>query len=122
EKGPALKNIAVDAEKGTIGFAVAPGATVRLSDIETALQAQKITIPRDKLTISPNSMLMVSGATSEDALKKLETELKSSKLFDSASAKLARTGTAAEITVKGGTTPAPRAKVEEAIAKAGPDF
>jgi|SoiMethySBSTD1v2_1073268.scaffolds.fasta_scaffold26178_3 hypothetical protein len=122
EKTPALKSIMVDADKGTIGFAIAPGAMVRLSEIETALQAQKITVPRDKQTISPNSTLMVSGATSEDSVKKLEAELKSSKLFDSVSAKLVGTGKPAEVTVKGGTTPATRAKVEEAITKAGPDF
>jgi hypothetical protein len=122
EKSTALKNITLDAEKGTIGFALAPGQAVRLTEIETALTGEKISIPRDKLTIGPNSTLMVSGVSSEESVSKLEAELKSSKLFDSVKARLVGTGKPAELTVKGGGAPATRAKVEEALAKAGPDF
>jgi hypothetical protein len=122
EKSTALKNITLDADKGTIGFALAPGQTVRLTEIETVLTAEKISIPRDKMTIGPNSTLMVSGVSSEESVSKLETELKNSKLFDSVKARLVGTGKPAELTVKGGGAPATRAKVEEALAKAGPDF
>jgi len=122
EKDAVLKNISVDAEKGTIGFGVAKDQTVRLSELESALSAQKVSISRDKLSIGPNSTLVVSGVSTEDSVKKLEAELKSSKLFDSVSARLMGTGKPAELTVKGGGMPTTRAKVEEALAKASPDF
>jgi hypothetical protein len=122
EKSPSLRNVTLDADKGTVTFALAPGQSVRLTEIESALTAQKVSIPRDKLTIASSSTLVVSGVSSEESAKKLETELKNSKLFDSVNTRLVGTGKPAELTVKGGTTPATRAKVEEALAKAGPDF
>lgn len=122
EKSTALRNIVLDETKGTIGFALAPGQSVRLSEIEAALTPWKVSIPHDKQTIGSSSTLLVNGVSSEDSVKKLEAELKSSKLFDSVTARLMGTGKPAELTVKGGTTPATRAKVEEALTKAGPDF
>lgn len=121
EKSPSLRNVVIDADKGWVAFALAPGQNVRLTEIESALTAEKISVPRDKLTIASNSTLVVSGVSSEESAKKLETELKNSKLFDSVNTRIVGTGKPVEITVKGGTTPATRAKVEEALAKAGPD-
>lgn len=121
EKSPSLRNVTIDADKGTVAFSLAPGQSVRLTEIESALTGQKVSIPRDKLTIASSSMLVVTGVTEESA-KKLETELKNSKLFDTVNTRIVGAGKPAEITVKGGTTPATRAKVEEALAKAGPDF
>jgi len=122
EKSPTLQNVKLDADKGTIAFALAPGQTVRLTEIETALTSQKISVPHDKLTLSPSSTLVVSGVSSDESMKKLETELKNAKMFDSVACRLTGTGKPAEVTVKCGNTATTRAKVEETIAKASPEF
>lgn len=122
EKSPALRNITMDGTKGTIGFALAPGQAVRLTELEAVLSAEKISIPRDKLALGSSSTLLVNGASSEDSIKKVEAELKSSKLFDSVTGRLVGSGKPAELTVKSGATPATRARVEAALAQAGPEF
>jgi hypothetical protein len=122
EKSPTLQNIKLDADKGTIGFALAPGQTVRLTEIEAVLTPQKVTIPRDKLTLSPSSTLVISGVSTDESVKKLETELKNAKMFDSVSCRLTGTGKPAEVAVKCSNAGTTRAKVEETLAKAGPEF
>jgi hypothetical protein len=122
EKSATLQNVKLDADKGTIAFALAPGQTVRLTEIEAVLTPEKISIPKDKLTLSPSSTLVVSGVSTEEAIKKLETELKNAKMFDSVACRLTGSGKPAEVTVKNGNTSLTRAKVEEAISKASPEF
>ena len=120
EKSASLRNVVIDPDKGTIGFALAPGQSVKLSELEAALVTNHVSIPRDKLTISPSSTLMISGVGTEDAVKKLETELKNAKIFDTVSCRLAD-NKQGEVKVHC-TSPASRTKVDEALAKAGPDF
>ena len=53
---------------------------------------------------------------------KLETELKNAKMFDSVSCRLTGTGKPAEVAVKCSNASTTRAKVEETLAKASPEF
>jgi hypothetical protein len=121
ERKASLNNIAIDSDKGTIGFSIAPGQSVRLSEIEAALSPQQIELP-ETMAIPATSTLVIEGVSSQDQITQLENELKSSQLFSSVTGKLAGGNRQAELSVRGGTTSATRSKLEAALAKAGDEF
>ena len=81
ENLPVFATVTPDAKAGTVNFTLAEGLRVNLSELERALATGGAKVDTAKLTLAGNSALMVQGPTSEEDAKKLETALKSSKLF-----------------------------------------
>ena len=81
ENLPVFATVTPDAKAGTVNFTLAEGLHVNLSELERALATGGAKVDTAKLTLAGNSTLMIQGPTSEEDAKKLETALKSSKLF-----------------------------------------
>lgn len=81
ENLPVFATVTPDAKAGTVAFTLAEGLRVNLSELDRALATGGAKVDTAKLTLAGNSALMVQGPTSEEDAKKLETALKSSKLF-----------------------------------------
>jgi predicted ATP-dependent serine protease len=113
-----LGDVALDPDKGAVGFSPAAGASVKLSEIEATLAKEQVSVQADRLSISPATTLLVAGVTSEDALEELDSALEDCQLFRSVESTF-KPGKLAEVAVVS-STPAPtRLAVSETIARAG---
>ena len=119
EHAPILHEVAVDAAKGTVGFALQPHRSLHLRELTKALGDQGVTLVRDKLSAGDASSLVVTGVTAENATK-VETALRDAKLFESVSGRFDTTAKELLLSVHSGPASLPLGHVDEALAKADP--
>ncbi len=117
ESKPALSSATADAESGMIRLRVAPGAMVRLSEIERALKASNVTVSADKLSLAGGQLVVKAGGA--DSGPAVEKALKDAKLVDNAQARFDPTSQELLVTVRAGATAPTRQAVAAAIEKAG---
>jgi hypothetical protein len=115
-----FSSVTTAADNGTIALASKPGMQVKLSEIERTLATHAVRIDRDKMTIPGKATLVVSGATTADQAKSIQSALDEAKLFQRAHAQAEENRTL--IHVNASTTAPERAKVDRALTKAGPSF
>ena len=96
----ALRDARVDAEAGTIAFALAPGQAMRLSEIERSLAANQAAVERGSLPIAGWTVLVIEGAWSPGAAAGLQHALLDSKRFEMAEVAMAELARALHARVK----------------------
>jgi hypothetical protein len=81
QRAPVVKEVKLDAEKGTLRFTVLAGQSIKLSEIDAALAPLSASIDRERLELSAIALLLVTGVGSQDISSQLQTTLDESKLF-----------------------------------------
>ena len=118
-KAPILARVAPAADNTAITVQTNEGMQIKLSEIERALATDSIKIDKTKMSIPGQATLVVSGATSAEQATAVQKALDESKLFQRVNAKVDESSKKLMIHVAAASTPATRAKLEEALAKAG---
>lgn len=78
----ALREVLVEPDSSTITVDVAPGQKIQLSEVEKALGASKVLVPRERLELPSHTELLLDGVGSEMSSQALEKGLRESKLFE----------------------------------------
>jgi hypothetical protein len=121
-KAPILARVAPAADNTAITVQTNEGMQLKLSEIERALSANSVKIDKTKMTIPSQATLVVSGATSAEQGTAIQKALDESKAFQRVNVKVDDASKRAMIHVTAAATPATRAKLEEALAKAGGSY
>lgn len=119
QTGPVLKEVKVDAEKGSVALATNPGAELRLSAIERAVKASSVSVDDEKMPISGNATLIFKEGASAEEATAIQKALEASKLFQSVKARFDEAGKEVLVAVNGGTREATRNAVAMVLEKAG---
>lgn len=82
ETMPVLNEVTADVQHNTLSFSVNEGMRIQLSEVQRALGAGQVKVDPAKLLLESHTLLYVQGPPSEEAAKKLEQSLKTSKLFE----------------------------------------
>ena len=99
---PALRDVHIDAEKGTVAITPAPGQAIRLSEIEKSLSSNQAKVERNQISVAGWTTLMVDGAKPETAAA-LQKALQDAKLYESVEVAPAEGGKG--LMVRGKATP-----------------
>jgi len=109
-----FKAVTPSADTGMIALTLDPAATVRLSEVESALGKNSVKIDPAKMTLPGRSRLVVQGVTA-DAAPAIEKALTDAKLFDEVKTKFDSTTNELLVMVRAGASAPTRAKVSAAI-------
>lgn len=111
---PDFAVITPSAESASLELELAPAASVRLSEIESALAHQEVKVDEAKLPLAGRAHLLVEGVKAE-AVPALEKALSDAKLFDEVKARFDSDSNEVQVLVQAGATPPTRAKVVAAL-------
>ncbi len=114
-----LRDVSVDATKGSVSFQVAPHRSLHLHALTQSLSTAGVTLTRDKLTTSEAGSLVVTGVTADTAAK-LVTALRDTRLFETVSGHFDTASRELVLTILNGPVSPALARVDEALAKADP--
>ncbi len=123
ESKPIFSQVTVTPDQGLIKFQTHEGIPVRYSDIDRALKANSITVDSSKLQIGGQQLaIFVSGATTDEHAKAIQTSLEEAKLFQRVNTTIDPATKNARISVVSSATPPTRAAIDSALAKAGANY
>ncbi len=112
-----LSKVEPSAEKSSLALTIEPGASLRLSELESALGKNAVRIEPAQVLLQGRSRLVVQGATA-DAIPTIEKALTDAKLFDEVKATYDAAKSEFFVMVRAGTAAPTRAKVATALESA----
>ena len=115
---PAVSHVSFNLEKGAIHVTVAPGCSLKLSEIEKALTPTKVKIDRNTLALESACVVKVTAKTEADdsAVKDAITD---AKIFESFDVKPTKEATTLEVSVQKSAAKVTSGELNKAIAGAG---
>ncbi len=121
-KLPLFGRVSPAADLSKISIQTHEGMQLKLSEIERALTASAVKLDAQKMTIPGTATFVVGTATTAEQATAVQKALEESKLFQRVHAKVDETSKKTTVEVVAGATPPTRAKVDEALAKAGATY
>jgi hypothetical protein len=118
-KKPLFARVSPAADLSKISVQSHEGMQLKLSEIERALAASSVKLDAQKMTIPGNATLIIASATTAEQATAIQKALEESKLFQRVHATVDESTKKTAVEVVSGPTAPTRAKVDEAIAKAG---
>jgi hypothetical protein len=82
EKVASLREIVVDPKAGSIGFELAPGQHILMSELQTALARQQLVLQTERFVLPRAATLYVGGVADEAAAGRLQAALETSGMFE----------------------------------------
>lgn len=122
ESLPVLGSVTADATKATLTFALHEGMRLKLSELDRALAAGSAKVDQAKLTLGSNAVLYIQGPGAAEDAKKLESELRASKLFASMDFQHKADSRDYHILVNAGEKPVSHGDLAKAVEKVGSGF
>ena len=119
EHAPVLHDVAVDAAKATVGFALRPHHSLHLRELDKALGDLGVSLVRDRLPTGAAGGLFVTGVSAEDATK-VEAALRDARFFESVSGRFDAAARELLLTFHAGPASPAFGQVEQALAEADP--